>query len=269
MSEQIKKVTVKDFTAMKVRGEKIAMLTAYDYTMATLMDQAGVDALLVGDSASNVMQGNATTLPITVDEMIIYGRSVARAAKRAHVVIDMPFGSYQIGKKEAAENAVRIIRETGADSVKLEGGESFIETISYIIRASVPVMGHLGLTPQSVNCFGGYSVRAKEDAEAEKLLRDVKLLENAGCYALVLEKVPAELAQRAAASVRIPIIGIGAGNGVDGQVLVSQDMLGANPDFKPKFVRHYANMFEMVSNAVKSYSADVKNQNFPNEEESY
>lgn len=269
MPDKIKKVTVKDFAAMKAANEKIAVLTAYDYTTASMMDAAGIDAILVGDSASNVMQGNSTTLPITVDEMIVYGRSVARACKRAHVIIDMPYGSYQLSKEDAAKNAIRIIKETGADSVKLEGGEEFVDVIKFIIRAGVPVMGHLGLTPQNINNFGGYSLRAKEAAEAEKLLHDVKLLENAGCYAIVLEKIPSDLARRAAASVRVPIIGIGAGNGADGQVLVGQDMLGANPDFKPKFVRKFADMYGVVTGAVKDYAEAVKNGSFPNDSESY
>ncbi len=271
MTDSIKthKLTSHDFIAMKERGEKIAMCTAYDFTMASIIDQSGIDAILVGDSAANVMQGYNNTLPISLDEMIIYGRSVARACHHAHVLIDMPFGSYQIGKKEGAESAIRLIKETGADSVKLEGGEEFVETIQYIIRAGVPVCGHLGLTPQSVNVFGGYGLRAKDDAEAEKLLRDVKLLENAGCYAVVLEKIPAQLAARAASAVRIPIIGIGAGKGTDGQVLVGQDLLGANPNFKPKFVRHYANLFGVVNKAIQDYSSDVKSGAFPSEDESY
>ena len=269
MAEKIKKITVKDFAAMKAAGDKIAMLTAYDYTIASLMDQAGIDAMLVGDSASNVMLGNSTTLPITMEEMIYMARSVARAAKRAHVVVDMPYGSYQLSKEDAAKNAMRLLKETGCDSVKLEGGSEFIETIKFIIGAGVPVMGHLGLTPQSIKCFGGYPLRAKEEAEAEKLMSDAKLLEEAGCYAIVLEKIPAALAERVSKTLSIPTIGIGAGNNTDGQVLVGQDMLGANPSFKAKFVRTYANMAEVVTKAVADYSSDVKSQAFPSEAESY
>ena len=266
---KIKKITSKELTAMKSRGEKIAMLTAYDFTTASIMDEAGIDVLLVGDSASNVMEGEQYTLPMSVEHMIVYGRNVARACKRAHVVVDMPFGSYQIGKKEAVENAIRIVKETGCDSLKLEGGEEYADVIAGIIRAGIPVCGHLGLTPQSVKAFGGYGLRANEKAEADRLLHDVKILENTGCYAIVIEKVPAEIGQRAAASVKIPIIGIGAGNATDGQVLVGQDMLGTTPSFLPKFVRQYANLHDVIGNAVKAYSADVKSQNFPSAEESY
>lgn len=269
MADPVKKITSKEFVAMKARGEKITMLTAYDYLTASIFDQAGVDSILVGDSASNVMQGNANTIPITVDEMVVYARSVARACKRALVVCDMPFGSYQISRTEAMANAVRILKETGSDAVKIEGGEEYIDTIQSIIRAGIPVCGHLGLTPQSVKAFGGYGVRAKENAEAEKLIRDVKLLENAGCFAIVLEKIPAALAARAAASVKVPIIGIGAGNEADGQVLVGQDMLGYDPSFHPKFVRSYANLNKVITDAVQAYCADVKSKNFPNENESY
>ncbi|MCQ2207044.1 MAG: 3-methyl-2-oxobutanoate hydroxymethyltransferase [Paludibacteraceae bacterium] len=269
MPDLVKKVTSKDFIAMKANGEKIAMLTAYDYLTASVFDKAGLDSILVGDSASNVMQGNANTIPITVDEMIIYARSVARACKHSFVLCDMPFGSYQISKVDAMANAVRIMKETGADGLKIEGGEEYVDTIECIIRAGIPVCGHLGLTPQSVKAFGGYGVRAKDDAEAEKLLRDVKLLENAGCFAIVLEKIPAALAARAAAAVKIPIIGIGAGVDVDGQVLVGQDMLGVDPSFHPKFVRTYANLNKIMTEAVQAFSADVKAKTFPNENESY
>lgn len=269
MPDLVKKVTSKDFIAMKANGEKIAMLTAYDYLTASVFDKAGLDSVLVGDSASNVMQGNANTIPISVDEMIVYARSVARACKHSFVLCDMPFGSYQISKTDAMANAVRIMKETGADGVKIEGGEEYVDTIECIIRAGIPVCGHLGLTPQSVKAFGGYGVRAKDDAEAEKLIRDVKLLENAGCFAIVLEKIPAALAARAAAAVKIPIIGIGAGVDVDGQVLVGQDMLGVDPSFHPKFVRTYANLNKIMTDAVQAFSADVKAKTFPNENESY
>lgn len=269
MADAVKKITSKEFIAMKARGEKVTMLTAYDYLTASIFDQAGLDSILVGDSASNVMQGNANTIPITVDEMIVYARSVARACKRALVICDMPFGSYQISRAEAMTNAVRIMKETGVDAVKIEGGEEYVDTIESIIRAGIPVCGHLGLTPQSVKAFGGFGVRAKESAEAEKLLRDVKLLENAGCFAIVLEKIPAELATRAASIVKVPIIGIGAGCDVDGQVLVGQDMLGYDPSFHPKFVRSYANLNQIITDAVKAYTADVKSKNFPSEAESY
>lgn len=264
-----KKITTKRIKEMKLNGEKIAMITSYDYSIAGLVDEAGVDMILVGDSASNVMQGNSTTLPITVDEMIIYGRSVARAAHRAMVVIDMPFGSYQGDPYEAQANAVRIMRETGADAVKLEGGSEMREAIEMILRAGIPVVGHLGLTPQSVNKFGGYGVRAKEDAEAQKLLDDAKLLDNIGCCSIVFEKIPAELAARATQAVSVPTIGIGAGNGTDGQVLVFHDMMGLNRGFKPKFLRVYSNLAEQVINSVGNYINDVKSGDFPNDEEHY
>lgn len=269
MPDLVKKVTSKDFIAMKAKGEKITMLTAYDYLTASIFDKAGLDSILVGDSASNVMQGNSNTIPISVDDMIVYARSVARACQHAFVFCDMPFGSYQISKTDAVANAVRIMKETGVDGLKIEGGEEYVDTIECIIRAGIPVCGHLGLTPQSVKAFGGFGVRAKDDAEAEKLLRDVKLLENAGCIAIVLEKIPSALASRAAAAVKVPIIGIGAGVGVDGQVLVGQDMLGMDSTFHPKFVRSYANLHDVITNAVKSYCADVKGKAFPNENESY
>lgn len=269
MLDAVKKITSKEFIAMKARAEKITMLTAYDFSTASVFDEAGIDSILVGDSASNVMQGNANTLPISVGDMVVYARSVARACKRALVICDMPFGSYQVSRADALANAVRIMKETGVDALKLEGGEEYADTIEAIVRAGIPVCGHLGLTPQSVKAFGGFGLRAKEAAEAEKLMRDVKLLENAGCFAIVLEKIPAELAKRAAATVKVPVIGIGAGNEVDGQVLVGQDMLGFNPSFHPKFVRSYANLHQVITDAVKAYSADVKSQNFPSAEESY
>lgn len=266
---EIKKVTTKVLLDMKARGEKISMLTAYDYTMATIIDQAGMEIILVGDSASNVMAGNATTLPITLDQMIYHAQCVVRGAKRAHVVVDLPFGSYQASKEEAIRSAMRILKESGADSVKMEGGEEIIESVKGIVNAGVPVMGHLGLMPQSINQYGSYALRAKEDAEAQKLINDAKLLEAAGCYSLVLEKIPAALAKKVAESVHIPVIGIGAGNGVDGQVLVMHDMLGLNQGFSPKFLRRYANLFEVMTEALQHYISDVKSGDFPNENESY
>ncbi|MCQ2198774.1 MAG: 3-methyl-2-oxobutanoate hydroxymethyltransferase [Paludibacteraceae bacterium] len=265
----VKKVTATTIKSMKESGEKISMLTSYDFTMAQLVDKAGVDIILVGDSASNVMIGNKTTLPITVDEMIVFGKSVVNATKRAHVVIDMPFGSYQTSKEEGVRNAARIMKETGADSVKIEGGLEFIDTIKAIINAGIPVMAHLGLTPQSVNKFGGYGVRAKEEAEASKLISDAKLLDEAGCYAIVLEKIPAALTARVRKEISMPIIGIGAGVEADGQVLVLQDMLGMTQMKLPKFVRKYANLDEVITNAVSNYCSDVKSCNFPDESESY
>lgn len=254
---------------MKQRGEKIAMLTAYDYTMATLVDNAGMDVILVGDSASNVMAGNATTLPITLDEMIWYARSVVRGVKRALVVTDMPFGSYQGNSKEALNSAIRIMKESGSEAVKIEGGAEVRESIERILTAGIPVMGHLGLTPQSINKFGTYAVRAKEEAEAEKLISDAKMLDEIGCFAIVLEKIPAELARRVSEAVSVPTIGIGAGNGTDGQVLVYQDMLGLNDGFSPKFLRRYANLSETVHNALGKYIEDVKSGDFPNKDEQY
>lgn len=268
LSDEKKKVTSQMFLEMKQRGEKITMLTAYDYTMATLLDQAGVDSILIGDSASNVMQGNMTTLPITVDEMIVYGRSVAKACNHALVICDMPFGSYQTSREEGIRNAIRLVKETGCDAVKLEGGSDIIETVRGIIHAGIPVCGHLGLTPQSVNKFGGYGLRAKEDAEAKKLMDDAQLLQAAGCFAIVLEKIPAALNQKMCETLHIPVIGIGAGAS-DGQVLVGQDMLGMNQGFAPKFLRRYADVGTVVQNAVKQYVLDVRNGNFPSAEESY
>ena len=268
-TEDTRKVTTRRLIEMKERGEKISMLTAYDYSMATLIDRAGMDVILVGDSASNVMAGNVTTLPMTLDQMIYHGQSVVRAVKRALVVVDMPFGSYQGNSKEALASAICIMKETGADAVKLEGGEEIKESIARILSAGIPIMGHLGLTPQSINKFGTYAVRAKEEAEAQQLIKDAHLLEQLGCFAIVLEKIPAKLAARVAEEVTIPIIGIGAGGGVDGQVLVMHDMLGINKDFSPRFLRRYANLHTIITDAVKQYISDVKEQDFPNESEQY
>lgn len=268
-AEDKRKVTTHRLTEMKMRGEKISMLTAYDYSMAKLIDQAGIDVILVGDSASNVMAGNVTTLPITLDQMIYHGKSVVKGAKRALVVVDMPFGTYQGNPLEAFASAVRIMKETHADCLKLEGGAEIRESIEKILSAGIPVCGHLGLTPQSINKFGTYAVRAKEDAEAEKLISDARLLQEIGCFAIVLEKIPATLAKRVADELTIPVIGIGAGNGVDGQVLVMHDMLGINMEFKPKFLRHYANLGNTIIDAVGNYINDVKSGDFPNENEQY
>ncbi len=268
LAETKKKITAKTFIEMKAQGQKISMLTAYDYTMATLLDQAGVDSILIGDSASNVMAGNQTTLPISIEEMIVYGRNVARAVHHALVICDMPFGSYQACAVDGIRSAIRIMKETGVDALKLEGGEEIIDTIRGIVRAGIPVCGHLGLTPQSVNVFGGFGLRAKEEAEAEKLVRDAHLLEEAGCFAIVLEKIPAELTARVCRELHIPLIGIGGGAS-DGQVLVGQDMLGMNQGFKPKFLRHYANVASVITEAVKQYVDDVRTGAFPNEQESY
>ena len=254
---------------MKANGEKISMLTAYDYTFAKLLDSAGIDVLLVGDSASNVMAGHETTLPITLDQMIYHASSVIRGVTRALVVVDLPFGTYQSDPKKALRSATRIMKESGAHAIKLEGGKEEAESIRRIVNAGIPVMGHLGLTPQSIHQFGGFGLRAKEEAEAQKLKDDAKLLEQLGCFAIVLEKIPAALAEEVAKSVRIPIIGIGAGNGVDGQVLVMHDMLGMSNEFHPKFLRKYANLQEVINEAVTHYIADVKSVDFPNENESY
>ena len=267
--EDTRKVTTNRFLEMKRKGEKIAMLTAYDYTTASILDAAGVDAFLVGDSASNVMAGNATTLPITLDEMIYHARGVVRGVKRALVVVDMPFGTYQVNADEAVKNAIRIMKETNADALKLEGGEEILPSVRKILDAGIPIMGHLGLTPQSINKFGTYGVRAKGEAEAEKLLADAKLLEEAGCFALVLEKIPAALAEKVASSISIPVIGIGAGVKVDGQILVYADMLGMTADFAPKFLRRYADLNAIITDAVGSYVSDVKSCDFPNEKEQY
>ena len=264
-----RKVTKHRLIEMKQRGEKISMLTAYDYSMAKLIDQAGMDVILVGDSASNVMAGNVTTLPITLDQMIYHGKSVMKAVNRALVVVDLPFGTYQGNSKEALASAIRVMKETHADCIKLEGGAEVRESIERILCAGIPIMGHLGLTPQSINKFGTYTVRAREEAEANKLIEDAHLLEEIGCFALVLEKIPAELAARVASELTIPVIGIGAGGGVDGQVLVMHDMLGINQGFSPRFLRRYANLGEEITRAVQAYIEDVKSQDFPNEKEQY
>lgn len=267
--KEYKRVTTKSVIEMKANGEKISMLTAYDYTFAKLLDSAGIDVLLVGDSASNVMAGHETTLPITLDQMIYHASSVIRGVTRALVVVDLPFGTYQSDPKKALRSATRIMKESGAHAIKLEGGKEEAESIRRIVNAGIPVMGHLGLTPQSIHQFGGFGLRAKEEAEAQKLKEDAKLLEQLGCFAIVLEKIPAALAEEVAKSVRIPIIGIGAGNGVDGQVLVMHDMLGMSNEFHPKFLRKYANLQEVINEAVTHYIADVKSVDFPNENESY
>ena len=267
--KEYKRVTTKSVVEMKANGEKISMLTAYDYTFAKLLDNAGIDVLLVGDSASNVMAGHETTLPITLDQMIYHASSVIRGVTRALVVVDLPFGTYQSDPKKALRSATRIMKESGAHAIKLEGGKEEAESIRRIVNAGIPVMGHLGLTPQSIHQFGGFGLRAKEEAEAQKLKEDAKLLEQLGCFAIVLEKIPAALAEEVAKSVRIPIIGIGAGNGVDGQVLVMHDMLGMSNEFHPKFLRKYANLQEVINEAVTHYIADVKSVDFPNENESY
>ena len=267
--EDNRKVTTHRLIEMKQRGEKISMLTAYDYSMAQLIDQAGMDVILVGDSASNVMAGNVTTLPITLDQMIYHGKSVMKAVKRALVVVDLPFGTYQGNSKEALASAIRVMKETHANGIKLEGGSEIRESIERILCAGIPVMGHLGLTPQSINKFGTYTVRAREEAEAKKLIADAHLLEEIGCFAIVLEKIPAALAAQVASELTIPIIGIGAGGGVDGQVLVMHDMLGINQGFSPRFLRRYANLAEDITRAVQTYIEDVKTQDFPNEKEQY
>lgn len=267
--EDNRKVTTHRLFEMKQRGEKISMLTAYDYSMASIIDQAGIDVILVGDSASNVMAGNVTTLPMTLDQMIYHGKSVVRGVKRALVVVDMPFGTYQGNSKEALASAIRIMKETHADCIKLEGGSEVRESIERILCAGIPVMGHLGLTPQSINKFGTYAVRAREEAEAQKLIEDAHLLEELGCFALVLEKIPANLATRVAQELTIPIIGIGAGGGVDGQVLVMNDMLGINNNFSPRFLRRYADLNTIITGAVQNYINDVKNRDFPNDKEQY
>ncbi len=266
---EIKRVTTHVLSAMKLRGEKISMLTSYDYSMAKLVDQAGVDVILVGDSAANVMVGYETTLPMTLDNMIFMASSVRRAVNRALVVVDLPFGSYQGDSKTALDSAIRIMKETAADAVKLEGGEEIIDSVKRLVSSGIPVMGHLGLMPQSINKYGTYSVRAKDKEEAEKLIADAKLLQEAGCFALVLEKIPAELATQVAQMVHIPVIGIGAGGGVDGQVLVVHDMLGITQEFSPKFLRRYMNLGDDIREAVAHYVADVKAKDFPNSTEQY
>lgn len=267
--EDVRKVTTHRLIEMKGQGKKIAMLTAYDYTMAQIVDGAGVDVILVGDSASNVMAGNTTTLPITLDQMIYHATSVMRGDKRALVVCDMPFGTYQVNPTEGVTNAVRIMKESGCDALKLEGGAEIIDTVKAILAAGIPIMGHLGLTPQSINKFGTYAVRAKEEAEAQKLIEDAHLLEEAGCFALVLEKIPAALAARVASELTIPVIGIGAGGEVDGQVLVVNDMLGMNKGFSPKFLRRYADLHTVMTDAIGQYVTDVKDRDFPNINEQY
>lgn len=254
---------------MKKQGEKISMLTCYDYSMAKLLDQSGVDVLLVGDSASNVMAGHETTLPITLEQMIYHAQCVVRGTDRALVIVDLPFGSYQSNSEIALSSAIRIMKETGAHAIKLEGGQEVIDSIKKIVKAGIPVMGHLGLTPQSIYQFGSYGVRAKEEEEANLLVEEAKMLEAAGCFGIVLEKIPADLAKKVSESLLIPSIGIGAGKHCDGQVLVMHDMLGINTEFKPRFLRRYLNLGELIPLAVKNYVADVKQQDFPNEEESY
>lgn len=269
VQKEIKRVTTKTLQEMKNKGEKVSMLTAYDFSMARMVDEAGVDVILVGDSASNVMAGHETTLPITLDQMIYHASSVIRGTSRALVVVDLPFGSYQGNSKEALTSAIRVMKETGAHAIKLEGGEEVVESIKRILSAGVPVMGHLGLTPQSIYKFGTYVVRAREEEEAQKLIHDAHLLQEAGCFAIVIEKVPASLAERVAKEVSIPIIGIGAGGGVDGQVLVLHDMLGINTEFKPRFLRTYLNLHEQIVGAIGNYVKDVKASDFPNEKEQY
>jgi 3-methyl-2-oxobutanoate hydroxymethyltransferase len=269
VNKEVKRITTHILQEMKNRGEKIAMLTAYDFSMATIVDNAGTDIILVGDSASNVMAGHETTLPITLDQMIYHASSVVRAAKRALVIVDLPFGSYQGNSKEALASAIRIMKEAGAHGVKLEGGVEIAESVSRILTAGIPVMGHLGLTPQSIYKFGTYTVRAKEEAEAEKLKEDALKLQELGCFAIVLEKIPAKLAAEVSKSIHIPTIGIGAGQHCDGQVLVIHDMLGINKGFKPRFLRQYANLFDVMNDAIINYVGDVKAKTFPNEKEEY
>ena len=266
---EIKRITTHVIQEMKDRNEKISMLTAYDYSMASIVDQAGMDIILVGDSASNVMAGHETTLPITLDQMIYHAASVIRAVKRSLVVVDLPFGSYQGDSKGALKSAVRIMKEAEAHAVKLEGGKEVIESIERILSAGIPVMGHLGLTPQSIYKFGTYTVRAKEEEEANRLIEDAKLLQQTGCFAIILEKVPAELAEKVAKQVQIPVIGIGAGSGVDGQVLVIHDMLGITQEFSPRFLRRYHNLAQEMSTAFKKYISDVKEEKFPSKDEQY
>ncbi|MBR6593197.1 MAG: 3-methyl-2-oxobutanoate hydroxymethyltransferase [Prevotella sp.] len=264
-----RKVTTRRFIEMKQKGEKISMLTSYDFTTAGIVDKAGIDGILVGDSASNVMAGNSTTLPVTIEQMIYHARSVVRAVDRALVVCDMPFGTYQIGSHDGVKNAIKIMKESGCDALKLEGGVEIIDTIRRILDAGIPVMGHLGLTPQSINKFGTYAVRAQEEEEAAKLISDAHALADIGCFALVLEKVPATLASRVSKEISIPTIGIGAGNGTDGQILVVSDMLGMTQGFSPRFLRRYANLNSVMTDAIGRYVEDVKNCDFPNEKESY
>ncbi len=265
----IRKVTTHVLSEMKLRGEKIAMLTAYDYSMAKILDGAGIDIILVGDSAANVMAGHVTTLPITLDQMIYHAASVVRGVKRALVVSDLPFGTYQGNSKEALHSAIRMMKESGSEAIKVEGGKEISESITRILSAGIPVMGHLGLTPQSINKFGTYAVRAREEEEANKLIADAHVLEELGCFAIVLEKIPASLATRVTSELKIPVIGIGAGPGVDGQVLVVHDMLGISQSFSPRFLRRYSNLSEEISTAVRQYISDVRTQDFPNEREQY
>ena len=269
VNKEIKKITTNTIQKMKSAGEKISMITAYDFSFAQIFDAAGIDIILVGDSASNVMAGHETTLPITLEQMIYHASSVVRGINRCLVVVDMPFGSYQGNSKEALNSAIRIMKETGGHSVKMEGGEEIVESVKRIISTGIPVMGHLGLTPQSIYKFGTYTVRAKEVAEAEKLKKDALLLQEAGCFAIVLEKIPANLAKIVSESLHIPTIGIGAGGYCDGQVLVMHDMLGINTEFKPRFLRQYLNMNEQITSAVQQYIKDVKSSDFPNEKEQY
>ncbi len=269
LHKSVKRVTTHVLTAMKQKGEKIAMLTGYDYSMARILDQAGIDVILVGDSASNVMAGHETTVPITLNEMIYHGSSVVRAVSRALVVVDLPFGTYQGNSREALSSAIRIMKETGAHAVKMEGGKEISESAERIVNAGIPVMGHLGLTPQSIHKFGTYVVRAKDKEEAQKLRDDARLLQEAGCFAIVLEKIPASLAKEVSESLKIPTIGIGAGSDVDGQVLVLHDMLGITQEFSPRFLRRYHNLYQEMLGAVQSYIQDVRNVDFPNEREQY
>lgn len=269
VNKEVKRITTNTLQKMKSTGERISMITAYDYSFARLFDAAGIDVILVGDSASNVMAGHETTLPITLDQMIYHASSVIRGVERSLVVVDLPFGTYQGNSKEALASAIRIMKETGAHAVKLEGGEEIVESIKRILAAGIPVMGHLGLTPQSIYKFGTYTVRAKEEAEANKLRSDARLLQESGCFAMVLEKIPAQLAKEVSESIAIPTIGIGAGRHCDGQVLVMHDMLGINTEFKPRFLRQYLNLHEQVTGAVKHYIKDVKGRDFPNEQEQY
>ena len=269
INDDNRKVTTHRLIEMKQRGEKISMLTAYEYSMAKIIDNAGMDVILVGDSASNVMAGNMTTLPITLDQMIYHGKSVMKAVKRSLVVVDLPFGTYQGNSKEALASAIRVMKETHADCIKIEGGAEIKESVIRILSAGIPIMGHLGLTPQSINKFGTYNVRAREEAEAQKLMEDARLLEELGCFAIVLEKIPAELAAKVAAELKIPIIGIGAGGDVDGQVLVMHDMLGINKDFSPRFLRRYANLYDIITDSVQAYIKDIKEGDFPNQKEQY
>ena len=268
-NKNYKKITTNSLLELKNNGEKISMLTAYDYTLANIIDNAGIDIILVGDSASNVMAGHETTLPITLDEMIYHASSVVRGVDRALVVVDMPFGTYQGNSKKALDSAIRIMKETGGHTVKLEGGAEIIDSVKRILSAGIPVMGHLGLTPQSIYKFGTYTVRAKEEEEANKLIEDAKLLEEAGCYAIVLEKIPSKLAKKVAETLNIPVIGIGAGANVDGQVLVLHDMLGMNHEFNPRFLRRYLNLYDEITKGVKQYISDVKKVDFPNKDEQY